>query len=268
MTFKELRGILKDNGIEDADFEAGMLFSKYAGVSVAQLPFNPSCESEELKAALKRRIGKEPLQYILGECEFYNEKYFLSRECLIPRADTEIIVEYAIKNLPKGAMFADLCTGSGCIAISILANRKDCRAVACDISDGALEMAKKNAIHNGVADRIEFFSCNVLQEKTDGQFDAVISNPPYIRSEVIPTLSPEVQKEPLRALDGGDDGMIFYRRIVKDYKDSLKENGFLLFETGYDQKEEIVKLADENSLLCECLCDYGKNHRGAVMRRN
>ncbi len=266
MTFRELRNTLRDGGIADADFEAGLLFRKYAGVSAATLPLNPVCESRELQKAIERRLAHEPIQYIIGECEFYREKYFLTSDCLIPRADTEIIVEYAIRNLPRGAYFADLCTGSGCIAISVLASRPDCRAIACDISAGAVETARKNAERNGVAERIEIVELDVLTSLIYGELDAVISNPPYIRSDVIPTLSREVLREPIRALDGGDDGMIFYRKIVESYKDRIKKNGFLLFETGYDQRDEITDIANKNALSCECLSDYAGNHRGAVLR--
>ena len=268
MTLKELKKKLSDGKIEDADLEAGLLFCRYAGVSAAALPLNPSCESDELYRAVERRLAHEPLQYILGECEFYSEKYYLSPDCLIPRSDTEIIVEYAIENLPKGAFFADLCTGSGCIAISVLAHRPDCRAIACDISEGALSMAKRNAEENGVQDRITLKKLNVLKEVLKEPLDAVISNPPYIRKSVIPTLSPEVLFEPTIALDGGEDGMIFYEKITNDYKDKINDGGFILFETGYDQKTEIENIAKKNSLSCNCLSDYSGNHRGAVLSKH
>ena len=267
MTYKELQKILRDGGIECPEYESAVLFCKYSGMPSSALPLNPEFSSKELQDAVARRLAFEPLQYILGECEFYEERYFLSRDCLIPRADTEIIVEYAIKNLPQNAYFADLCTGSGCIAISILAHRPDCRAIACDISSGALEMAKRNAHENNVDTRIEFAHLDVLADTLDGAFDAVISNPPYIKSSVMPTLSREVMCEPKLALDGGEDGMIFYKRIVKEYKDKIKENGFLLFETGYDQKEDIKALSECHGMRCECVNDYGNNHRMAVLWR-
>lgn len=266
MTYKQLQKILRDGGIENAEHEAGVLFCRYSGLSFASLPLNPEFDSPQLQEAIERRLAREPLQYILGECEFYGERYFLSRDCLIPRADTEIIVEYAIKNLRENAFFADLCTGSGCIAISILAHRKDCRALACDISLGALEIAKKNAQKNGVGDRISFLHTDVLTQALDGTFSAVISNPPYIQSDVVPTLSREVQCEPSIALDGGEDGMKFYRKIIADYKDKITKDGFMLFETGYDQKKDIQELSELHGLHIECLDDFGGNHRGAVIR--
>jgi release factor glutamine methyltransferase len=267
MTLKKLTDVFKKAGIESPEREAALMFMHFSGVSSASLLLDPSFDGDELLAAIERRLLGEPLAYILGECEFYSERYFVTKDCLIPRADTECIVEYAIKNLPRGAFFADLCTGSGCIAISILAHRPDCRAVACDICDGAVEMAKKNAIENKVASRLEILSHDVLVSALDGSFDAVISNPPYIRRDVLPTLSREVQNEPTAALDGGEDGLVFYRRICELYRDKIKENGFLLFETGFDQKEDIQSIAKESSLDCLCFNDYAGVQRGAVMTK-
>ncbi len=269
MTVTEIREALIPVANENADYEARLLFSFYSGLSFSQiLAENPDFSSRDLESALKRRLENEPLAYILGYTEFYGERYAVSPDCLIPRSDTEIIVEYAIKNLPKNAFFIDLCTGSGCIAISILAHRKDCRAIALDISLGALSIAKENAISNGVSDRIEFVLCDILSESISCEaLDAVISNPPYIRSDVIETLSSDVRREPIIALDGGEDGMKFYRRIVKEYESKLKDSGFFLFETGYDQKNDIISLAEQQGYLCECINDYGKNHRGAILKK-
>lgn len=269
MRVDELKELLKDVSKESAEYEARLLLSHFGGYSASDiLLHNPDFSSEEFKEAVERRLNNEPLAYIFGETEFYGEKYFVSPHCLIPRADTEIIVEYAIKNLKKNAFFADLCTGSGCIAVSILSHRPDCRAIACDISSEALETAQKNAVLNNVNERIIFTQCDILSDDAlSYKFDAVISNPPYIRSDVISTLSEDVKKEPVIALDGGNDGMIFYRRIISEYGAALDENGFFLFETGYDQKNDILKLAEGSSFSCECLTDYGKNHRGAVLRK-
>ncbi len=268
MTVFEIAEKLSNVSQGDAEYEAKLLLSHFGGFSFSQiLSDNPDFNSEELHDAIKKRLEHTPIAYILGQTEFYREKYFVSEDCLIPRSDTEIIVDYAIRHLPKNAYFADLCTGCGCIAISILSNRSDCRAIACDVSDGALKIAEKNAHLNRVSDRIEFVSHDVLSSALNGKFDAVISNPPYIRSDVIPTLSEEVKKEPTSALDGGIDGMVFYKRILPLYTDELKENGFFLFETGYDQKEAITEIAKENSFHCECINDYGKNHRGAILKK-
>ena len=269
MKVKEIREALLPVAKDSADYEARLLFSFYSGLSHSQiLAENPDFYSEELAEAIERRLKYEPLAYILGFTEFYGERYIVSPDCLIPRSDTELIVEYAINNLPKNANFIDLCTGSGCIAISILSHRKDCRAIALDISEKAISIAKKNAAANGVSDRIGFVLCDLLNEEFSYTgFDAIISNPPYIRSDVISSLSPDVLREPKLALDGGEDGMKFYRRILEICGDRLNENGFFLFETGYDQKSDIVLLAKEKGYLCKCIVDYGKNHRGAILKK-
>lgn len=220
-------------------------------------------EGKEFSEAVKRMESGEPLAYILGEWYFYGLTFKLNRSCLIPRPDTEHIVEAAINKIPKYGRFADLCTGSGCIAVSVLKNRPDLSCDACDISAGAIEAARENARLNGV--NVSFSELDVLTAKPQiGIYDAVVSNPPYIKSEVIPTLD-TVQKEPLAALDGGCDGLTFYREIVKRYKTALKENGIFIFEIGYDQGQDIKMIAEENGFACEITKDYGGNDRVAVM---
>jgi release factor glutamine methyltransferase len=215
--------------------------------------------------AVRRLQDREPLAYVLGEWYFYDETYRVSPACLVPRPETEHLVEELIKRLPQGAIFADLCTGSGCIAISILAHRPDCRAVAVDLSEEALALAKENAALNGVSDRITFLHADVLSGNALGNasFDAIVSNPPYIVTEVIDTLEPEVLCEPRIALDGGADGLLFYRVLVSDYRKNVKENGFLLFEIGYDQGEALKALCP-----CEIKRDYSGNDRVALYYPN
>ena len=167
-------------------------------------------------------------------------------------------MEELIRRLPKEAIFADLCTGSGCIAISTLAHRPDCRAVAVDLSEEALAIARENAVLNGVSNRITFLHADVLSGNAlgDALFDAVVSNPPYIVSDVIDTLEPEVLCEPRMALDGGKDGLQFYRVLTRDYGRNVKQDGFLLFEIGYDQGDALKALCS-----CEVKRDYSGNDR-------
>ena len=215
-----------------------------------------------------------PLQYILGEWYFYREKYIVNESCLIPRSDTEILVEKAICELPENASFADLCTGSGCIAVSILANRGDCVASAFEISRDALALARQNAELNGVSGRFHSFEADVLKpilvgaENEKPIFDAILSNPPYIKTELISCLDEEVKKEPSIALDGGDDGLVFYRAIIKNHSPLLKEKGFIAFEIGYDQGDEIRSLSAMHGFSCEIIKDYGGNDRVAFLRRS
>lgn len=213
--------------------------------------------------ALLRLQDHEPLAYILGEWYFYDEVYYVSPDCLIPRPDTEHLVDKIIKLLPCGGTFADLCTGSGCIAISALAHRPDAKAFAVDISEKALSLAKANAVRNAVSERIEFSKGNVLSEDVLGyrMFDMIVSNPPYIATDVIDTLEAEVLSEPRIALDGGSDGLLFYRRLLGAYKDHIKNGGFLIMEIGYDQGDALKKMCN-----CDIIKDYGGNDRVAILK--
>ena len=186
----------------------------------------------------------------------------VNENCLIPRPDTEHLVDYLIKNLPKNAVFADLCTGSGCIAISVLAHRKDVTAVAVDISEGAISIAKENSVINSVSDRITFICSDILSDNplNDGIFDAIVSNPPYIKTDVIDTLEPEVRNEPRIALDGGKDGLDFYKRIFTEYRKNVSPGGFIITEIGYDQGRDILDLFG-----CEIHKDYGGKDRVAIL---
>lgn len=218
-------------------------------------------DPRDYEQAVRRLENREPLAYVLGEWYFYDEVYRVSPACLVPRPDTEHLVDELIRRLPKGAVFADLCTGSGCIAISTLVHRSDCRAIAVDLSEEALALAEDNARRNGVSERIEFRRTDVLAGAPlgDGHFDAVVSNPPYIVTSVIDTLEPEVLCEPRLALDGGDDGLLFYRAILNNCQKNLTDGGFFLFEIGYDQGDALRTLCS-----CEIKKDYGGNDRVAL----
>lgn len=217
---------------------------------------------DEFFAAAKRLEGGEPLAYIIGEWYFYGETYKVSPDCLIPRPETEHIVDELIKKLPKNGAFADLCTGSGCIAISVLVHRPDLKAIAVDISKKALDIAKINAELNGVSDRLTLIKADIVSEDPlkGLKLNAIASNPPYIRTDVIETLSVQVKHEPVLALDGGCDGLDFYRVIFEKYRANLHDNGFIICEIGYDQGESIKSL-----FSCEILKDYSGNDRIALL---
>ena len=226
--------------------------------------------AQGLEEAIRKREEHVPLQYIIGKWDFYRQTYIVNESCLIPRFDTEILVEKAIELLPQGALFLDLCTGSGCIAVSTLAERRDTSAIMVDKFKKTLEIASKNTVLNMVNERATPMLFDVLSEenKLCGMaFDAIISNPPYIRPEIIEQLSDEVKHEPYAALYGGDDGLLFYNKIVKDYSAFLKKDGFILFEIGYDQAEDLKKIACENAFSCEIFKDYGGNDRVALLRQ-
>lgn len=235
-------------------------------------------DEESYKAAALRVEEGEPLAYVIGEWYFWRQTYRVSPQVLIPRADTEHLVEQLINRLPQGGRFLDICTGSGCIAISALCDRIDVAADAIDISAGAVEIAEYNAGKYGVSDRCRIFcadaateACVELLRRENGMdggiYDIIVSNPPYIQSDVIETLSVQVKAEPRGALDGGADGMDFYRAFLSLYPPLLKENGVILFEIGYDQAELIKEAAAAaGASECTVLRDFGGNNRVAVIR--
>lgn len=225
-------------------------------------------EDEAKLATARARLERgEPLAYIIGEWYFYGETYKITPDCLIPRPDTEHLAEQLIHLLPKNGCFLDLCTGSGCIAISTLVHRRDVTADAVDISEGAVDTATANAERNGVSDRISIFRADVLSPDflSGRSYDCIVSNPPYIATDVIDTLSREVKHEPRAALDGGRDGLDFYRVIIPEYTKHLRRNGHLILEIGYDQGDDIRKLCRDGGFACEILRDYGGNERVAVI---
>ncbi len=263
MTGYEIAERLRLGGIENYIFEARILCEELCGGYSDIVNY----DSSELISAVERRISGYPLQYIIGKWWFWDCEFFVDKDCLIPRADTEAIVERAIKLLPKNAHFADLCCGSGCIAISILNTLKGTTADGYELYEKTLDIAKKNAVHNGVSSRFFPILGDVLSPTLlgDTKYDAIISNPPYIRTAVVPTLAPDVLCEPYAALDGGDDGLVFYRAILDNFRGNLKPQGVFIFEIGYDQGEDIMRLAEERQMRCVTFSDLGGNTRGAVI---
>lgn len=266
MTFLELCGRLAGAGISDCKREAALLLEHFCGRPLGALDQETDYENRALDEAVKKRCRHEPLQYLLGKWEFYRQTYFVSPDCLIPRSDTEVLVEEAIRVLPKNAVFADLCTGSGCIGISILCERPDTRCLALEKFPKTLALAQKNARLNGVSERFTPCLADLLTEgdeklSREAPFDAILSNPPYIERAIIPTLSPEVRAEPIAALDGGEDGLLFYRTILQ-FSKFLKPGGRMLLEIGYDQAEAVTSLAKEAGFSeIRVIKDLGGNDR-------
>lgn len=268
MTLTEVKKRLKDADIPDYDYDARELFLAFSGLSLREAQCGADSDSRELKAALERRLNREPLQYILGEVGFYREIYSVNEAVLIPRPDTEHLVDYAVKNLPSGSAVLDVCSGSGCVGISTVKNTRDTRATLVDISEAALSVADENARKNGVSDRIDYIHMDIMSDFPDGKYYAVLSNPPYVSDEVYPTLASEIMHEPKIAFVGGADGGDFYRRILPLAIESIEDGGFVAFEIGYDQRELMLGLASEYSLDLEIIKDYAALDRVAVFRKN
>lgn len=255
---------------ELSDYETSLFMEKLCGCSRAELLMHMHEEAhfdaELLENMISRRTKGEPAEYILGETVFFDMRIRLSPDCLIPRADTEFVCEKALSLMPENARVADLCTGSGCIAIA-LAGHGHARVKAYDISAGAIKQAKENAIRNDVSERVSFFVADVKNDILEGEYDIIISNPPYIKTAEIAGLGAGISYEPYAALDGGSDGMDFYRAILSYAPKHLKKGGKIVFEIGYDEENDIKKLAAEHGLCHDVFRDYGGNPRAAVIYR-
>lgn len=225
-------------------------------------------QREKYVKNIKKLILGEPLQYITGKQEFMKLNFLVTKNVLIPRPDTEILVEEAIalaKNI-QNPVILDLCTGSGAIAVSIAKYVKNAKIYAVDISEKALEIAEKNATLNGVINNIEFIQSDLFNKIKEGKFDIIVSNPPYIETQNIKTLSKEVQREPKIALDGGKDGLDFYREISKTAYQYLNRQGYLCFEIGYNQKQKVQEIlkAQKRYVNIYCKKDLCENDRVVV----
>lgn len=271
LRLQEAIKILRDRALPDAPQVARLIFQKIGGIPAYKLVNGETAtECEEVKAAITRCAAREPVQYVIGEVGFYSETYKVSPNCLIPRPDTELLVDYAVKKLPEGARFLDLCTGSGAVAISTLANTRATRAVATDISEGALEIAAENARANGVEDRITFLRHDLMHEAPTEQMEgifAVLSNPPYVTDSEYEQLEPEIFHEPKIAFVGGEDGGCFYRRITSVYRDLIDDAGFIAYEIGAGQEELIRRIAAENRMSVEVYRDLSDKPRLAVLKK-
>lgn len=266
-----------DGGIDPADAkeEALLLLTAFAGVDRVTLlcDRHKIYDTPALNAAVEKRLTRYPIQYILGKWDFYGCTFRVDEHCLIPRPDTEILVEQAVAALPEGGVFADLCTGSGCVAVAILKARPDLRAVALELYPETLRLAEENAELNGVSDRMIPMCADLLNGGVDALAShaplcGIVSNPPYIPQKVVDGLAPELFFEPRAALDGGEDGLVFYRKILSDYTPLLAADAPLLLEIGYDQGDALRALGKRYlpHVPAEIVCDLGGQPRVAVFR--
>ncbi len=242
---------------------------------------NNICLSENDVISLTNLLDKYyvhhiPMQYITGKVFFFNEEYIVNENVLIPRPDTEILVETAITyidkfNLKNGI---DMCTGSGCVGISIANNSNISHIDLVDVSKSALDVAKNNIILNNVQSKCDIIFSDILSHFTKNtsnfhnKYDIIVSNPPYIKSDDIDNLSEYVKKEPILALDGGKDGILLYKRILSEAKYILSSNSYCIFEIGYDQKNDLINLINsiDSYEYIDCIKDYGGNDRVVICR--
>lgn len=262
---------LRESGNDNPVFEAHALFRHVLSVSATDLVLMhdkkiPKQQETKLLSYLERRLSGEPLQYILGTQEFMSLEFKVTPSVLIPRADTETLVEYVI-DLKKNDGFSllDIGTGTGCIPLSIAAFCPRAFVRGLDISKDAKKLAEENCKKLMLTSRASFELCDILTEIPNGKYDIITSNPPYIKTEVIDGLQTEVKDfEPHLALDGGEDGLKFYRRITSIAPKLLTNSGMLVFEIGYDQGKEVSTLMEENFKNISVIKDLCGNDRVVI----
>ncbi|MGR6468306.1 peptide chain release factor N(5)-glutamine methyltransferase [Rhizobium sp. PAMB 3182] len=275
----EVRQELLDGGIEAAATDARTLVSGLLDLSATDMLTRgdravSAEERETVMAAVSRRIAREPVHRILGFREFYGLTLSLSPATLEPRPDTEVLVDAVLPYLQRRladngeARILDLGTGTGAICLALLNECKGATGVGCDISSDAVDTAIRNAQLNGLEDR---FTGTVSDwfGAVEGTFDIIVSNPPYIRSDVVATLDPEVREhDPMAALDGGEDGLEAYRMLASGAGAFLREGGTFAVEIGFDQRESVSQLfAASGFRRLQAVADYGGNDRALVFER-
>ena len=242
---------LKNVNIEESKLKARLLMQYVLNESRQYVIVN---DMEQLDKAKEKQYLEEikilkkgvPIEHITHQKEFMKLSFFVDKNVLIPRQDTEILVEEVIKIAKKvnARKVLDLCTGSGAIAVSLAKYLPQAEITAIDISNDALKIAKKNAISNNVQNQITFISSDMFTNLSEEKFDIIVSNPPYIKTNVIKNLDIQVQNEPYIALDGGKDGLDFYKKIINESYQYLKYNGYLCLEIGFDQKIDVIELIE------------------------
>jgi release factor glutamine methyltransferase len=274
-TYRYGTDLLSAAGIPEAALDARLLLEFITGHDTNTLYAHPdTVVSDEENAAYERLLAKRaahiPLQHLTGTAGFMGIDFRVSNKVLVPRQDSECLVEEAMRYVFDGADILDLCTGSGCLLLSLMHYKNGCRGVGTDISEDALIVAQGNlamleadgGLNEGSA---RFFAGDLYDALSgdDQTFDFIISNPPYIRTEDIKTLAPEVRDhDPRLALDGGEDGLAFYRRIADGAKGHLNRGGMIFLEIGHDQSEEVSSiLADAGFSNLEVIKDYSNNNR-------
>lgn len=260
---KQLKTIFSQHNIDIVD--ADYIISYCLGVGVTELFFQKSITKKQLKQInkmVKIRLKGKPINKIIKRAYFYNLEFEIDKNVLAPRQDSELVVDVALKYINNGDNVLDLCTGSGCLAVALKKN-SEINITASDISNSALKIAKKNAQSNNA--EINFIQSNMF-DKIKGGFNVIVSNPPYIQTEEIKLLDKEVKLyDPIIALDGGKDGLRFYKIIKENIKNYLLKDGFLILEIGDTQKSEVIEIFS-NLTFIESIKDYGNKDRVLVFK--
>ena len=272
MTIREIAARLREAGIADAEWEAMLITEHCTGRSRSLLltEKDRDFDAPALVQTVEKRCTRYPLQYLFGEWEFMGLSFTVNEHCLIPRPDTEILVEEVLKLLPDGGDVLDLCTGSGCILASVLHYRPAARGCAVDLFPDTLTCAEANFRKLGVADRAECICGDVRDALFPDEwlFDIIVSNPPYITAAEMHTLEPELAMEPRAALTDEGDGLSLLAAIIRGYKKHLKPGGKMLLEHGESQSEAVLALGKNAGMTGRVLFDYAGKTRGVVLTSN
>lgn len=264
---------LEKQKVEDASIISRILMQYVLKIDRNKLIINKNDnvdinKENEYKEYIEKIIKGKPVQYITNNQEFMKLNFYVDENVLIPQPDTEILVEKVIKSIDimENIEILDMCTGSGCIGISLAKNIKNTKVTLVDISKEAIEIAKKNAIQNEVENKITFIQSDMF-ENVKGKFDIIVSNPPYIKTDIIQTLDKQVQNEPHIALDGGKDGLDFYKILINEAHKYLKKDGKIFLEIGYDQKQEVENLVKQSKHYkkIETIKDLSQNYRVIIL---
>lgn len=271
--------MLKEKNIEDATLKSKMIMENVLGQNRQYIIVNDlnqlDCKQEkEYFLEIKKLLENNPIEYITNKKEFMNLELYVNQDVLIPRQDTEILVEEVInilhKNKAENIQILDMCTGSGAIAIALAKNVEKCIVDAVDISSGALEVVRKNVVKNQVEDKINIINSDLFSKVPNKKYNLIVSNPPYIERNVIEKLDKQVQKEPIIALDGGEDGLDFYKKIINEASSYLESNGYLCFEIGYNQRNEVQNLLSNSGKYQNIYCkkDLCGNDRVIIAKKS
>ena len=271
--------MLKEKNIEDATLKSKMIMENVLGQNSQYIIVNDLNQldyeqEKEYFFEIEKLLENNPIEYITNKKEFMNLELYVNQDVLIPRQDTEILVEEVINILQnikaENIQILDMCTGSGAIAIALAKNVEKCIVDAVDISSGALEVVKKNIVKNKVEGRVNIINSDLFSKVPNKKYNLIVSNPPYIERNVIENLDKQVQKEPIIALDGGEDGLDFYKKIINKASSYLESNGYLCFEIGYNQKNEVQNLLSNSGKYQNIYCkkDLCGNDRVIIAKKS
>ena len=263
--FKEVKERLKEAGIKTFEFESRTIFFEYLGENWFTQSYIPADVVEKIKNIVARRCEHYPLQYLLGHWEFWGLDFFVGPGVLIPRPETELLVEEALKTAKtlKPQIIVDLFSGSGCVGIAIAKELKDTKVFLIEKSEEAFKYAEKNLMHNNILNA-QAICADALQIEWHKKIDIIVANPPYLTKVEMNNLQTEVQFEPRAALFGGTDGLEFYRASIKKWSEHLNLNGRMIFEVGYNQAQKVSQLFNSSQFEVEVKKDLAGKQRCVV----